>query len=212
MLALIASSAIATIFFVSGVAKLSRPKEFQTNLVAFGVPSAAAPLVALGLPTAEIVAGGALVFPRTAQIGALFAAGLLILFTSSIGYQLSRGRTPDCQCCGEMRARPISYWTLLRNVVLLSLASYVATPHQASSISVPGWLHHMTYLGLATLGVFAALFAVAGFETLVIAQLVRSHGQVLLRLDALEGSRPGHLSEPTSPLATNVGETVTLDT
>lgn len=212
MLLLIASSTIAMMFLLSGVAKLSRPKEFRANLLLFGVPTVAASLLAVGLPSVEVLAGGAILFPGAAQFGTMTAVGLLILFTASIAYQLLRGRKPDCQCFGQMRARPISYWTLLRNVLILGLALYVATSQQEYWTSVAGWLRQINYLGFAFSVALAALFAVATVEGLVIAQLVRSYGQVLLRLEVIENSRHPYHNELASP-PDNLGkESVTLET
>lgn len=90
---------------------------------AFGVPVAAARLVAAVLGPAEVAAAVLLVAGYRAGWTAWPALGLLSAFAAGVVVNLLRGRRPPCPCFGSPSAtRPISGRTLARSAWLCGLA------------------------------------------------------------------------------------------
>lgn len=118
--------ALAGVLGVAAAAKLADQPGARRSAVDFGVPERAASPVGLGVPVAELTAAGLLLFPATARWGALLALLLLVFFAAAIGVTLSRGRTPDCHCFGQLHSAPVGWPTLARNVVLAAAAAWVA--------------------------------------------------------------------------------------
>jgi hypothetical protein len=46
---------------------------------------------------------------------------MLLAFTILIVSLLARGRRPACACFGAARSRPISWWTVVRNLVFITV-------------------------------------------------------------------------------------------
>jgi hypothetical protein len=77
----------------------------------------------------EMLATAMLVMPSWRAQGALLAAGLLMVYAFALGLNLLRGRTRiDCGCLGFGRAERISWWIVVRNLVLVGCALIAALP------------------------------------------------------------------------------------
>ena len=76
------------------------------------------------LPFVELVVG-ALVLAGVRPAG-VAAALLLAAFTAWLVRQLARGDRRPCRCFGETSGRPVSGWTVGRNLVLLGAALIAA--------------------------------------------------------------------------------------
>lgn len=121
--ALVACRAVlGATFLVAGLAKLASPRAAAAAVAGFGAPVSARPLLR-GLPWLETAVAAALAFAGTAWHAAWGAAGLLVVFIVAIAINLAHGRRPDCNCFGQVRPAPISGFTIVRNLVLLALAS-----------------------------------------------------------------------------------------
>lgn len=184
---LLARLLLAVVFVAAGLAKLADRAGSRRALLDFGVPSGlAAPLVVL-LPLAELAAAAALIPTISAWWGALGALALLLLFVAAIGYNLAHGRTPDCHCFGQLRSTPAGWPTLARNLILSVIAGFIVvfgrTNVGASAIDWLGTLTTVQRIEVAVATLVVALFIV---ETWVVLQVLRQHGDVLLRLDELE--------------------------
>jgi hypothetical protein len=118
---------------------------------------------------------------------------LLAVFTIAILANLVRGREPACHCFGQLSAEPIGWATVARNAVLAVCATgLIWTGPGAStarSLSIVAARLHVRALWLVLAVGVAAAFAA---ETIVLWQLFRQHGRVLVRVDGLE-QRLGHL-------------------
>lgn len=91
--------ALAALFICSGVIKLFDPKAFAATISAYElVPEAFLPVVAIGLPLIETIAGLALVFDR--PWGLHLITGLLVLFVFVLGYGILGDLDVDCGCFG----------------------------------------------------------------------------------------------------------------
>ena len=97
---------LAATFIVAGGAKLADLPGSRKAVAGFGVPERFAPAAGLALPIAELLIGLALIPTGSARWGALAALVLLAAFIGAIGYNLARGRTPDCHCFGQTHSAP----------------------------------------------------------------------------------------------------------
>jgi uncharacterized membrane protein YphA (DoxX/SURF4 family) len=103
---------------ISGIAKRVDPG-WPAAASALGAPSwTAAPL-----PWVEIGLGAVLVAGVARPFAAALAAALLVAFTVLLCLNLAHGRRPPCACFGSRSRSPISARTVVRNLVLLALAT-----------------------------------------------------------------------------------------
>ncbi len=117
---------LATVFGVAGIAKLFDPAGSEKAFADFGVPKPLAkPLVYL-LPATELLIAGSLLFVQSSWFGAVGAAGLLLIFSAGMLYQMAKGNAPDCHCFGQIHSEPVGVTSVLRNVALLVLAAFLA--------------------------------------------------------------------------------------
>jgi uncharacterized membrane protein YphA (DoxX/SURF4 family) len=92
--------ALASLFIYGGVTKLFDPKAFAATISAYDlVPEMLLPVIAIGLPIIETVAGLALLSDR--PWGLHLITGLLILFVFVLGYGIVGDLDVDCGCFGE---------------------------------------------------------------------------------------------------------------
>jgi methylamine dehydrogenase accessory protein MauD len=182
---LLARLALAAVFAAAAVAKLADVRGTRSMLTGFGVPRRSVGTAAIVLPVAELAVAATLLSASLAWEGALAAAALLTGFTVAIAAQLARGRRPDCNCFGSLQAKPIGPLTLLRNGVLLGTAALVAAvgSRDAGPSSI-GWLAEPL---LATIGALVLLVVV---QATLFVVLLRRHGRLLVRLDAIEDEVP----------------------
>jgi peroxiredoxin len=169
------------VFAVAGATKLADRTGSRQMLVAFGVPSVLAHPLSLVLPIAELIVAAALVPAASVRIAAVAAFSLLLIFMVAIGVNLARGRTPDCNCFGQLHAAPIGWSTLARNAALGLGAALLVWNGENAAFSIVAWLSALsTEQRLIVLVAGAALGL--GFGAVLLMQM--------LRLDA-PGDRPG---------------------
>src|SRR5260370_37016020 len=123
---------LAAVFAVAGIAKLFDLRGSRKSLEAFGVPGWLAKPLGILLPLAELACAAALIPDAWAWWGANGVLAMLALFIAGISVNLARGRAPDCHCFGQLSSSPVSWKTLVRNLVLLALAGLV--PWKAEEI------------------------------------------------------------------------------
>ena len=192
---------LALVFLVASLAKLSDLDGSRQALRDFGVPVSLSNPFGVFLPLAELAVAVTLIPSATAWLGAIGALILLLVFVAGIGYNLARGRTPDCHCFGQLHSTPAGWSTLVRNLVLAALAAIVvALGRSTSGSDVFGWLTALTTPQrlevLAGVGVFALLLG----EGWVFVQIMSQQGRLLLRLEALE-ARSSEAGEAPSQVA-----------
>jgi len=183
------------VFALAGVMKARDRTATTQTLQSFGFPARLAPVLSVFLPLAELGTALALAWNPTAWYGALVALALLLLFTAGITWNLLHGRTPPCNCFGQMSPKPISKLTLLRNSVLAACAAVILLagrndvgPGVASLIAqvrIQPWL-----------APFVILIALLAACLLLLVQVVQQQGRMLVRLDALEAARVGEAEAP----------------
>lgn len=107
------------LFIASGVLKLLDPAAFAWNIYQYGlVPRLLIEPLAIGLPVAEVAAGGGLLWSRRWSYGAV--AGMLVLFMALLGYAIINGLNVDCGCFGSGEPGPAGLRkAFLRDVVMV---------------------------------------------------------------------------------------------
>jgi len=91
---------LALLFVYGGGVKLMDPKAFARIIDAYGfVPESLLPVVAVGLPLLEVMAGTALLFDR--REGLAVIAALLVLFVAILGYGVLTDMDVDCGCFSQ---------------------------------------------------------------------------------------------------------------
>lgn len=91
--------ALAVLFIYGGVLKLIDPKAFARTISGYGlVPEMFLPVVAIGLPLIETIAGLALLFDSV--WGLHIITGLLAMFVFVLGYGILSDLNVDCGCFG----------------------------------------------------------------------------------------------------------------
>lgn len=89
--------AIAGIFIYAGVIKLLEPKAFAHAIAQYDlVPEGLLPLVAIGLPALEVVAGLGLILEVRGS--PTIIAALLLIFLVILGYAVLQNLDIDCGC------------------------------------------------------------------------------------------------------------------
>jgi uncharacterized membrane protein YphA (DoxX/SURF4 family) len=119
--ALAARLVVAAALIVAGIQKLRARRALRPQVAAFGVPTGAAPVVAVGLPLVELAAGAALLIFLGSSIPAWVALAILALFTGAVAANLATGREVPCPCFGTA-VTAVSPATLARNGWLVALA------------------------------------------------------------------------------------------
>lgn len=120
----IARIGLAVMFLYAGFVKSGASEGFARTISQFTIlPPSLVELFSLTLPWIEVLCGILLLIPKSARIGAVLAAVLLMTFIVAIGWALSQGLIVDCGCFGEdvppSRERMVA--TLVRDAVLLVL-------------------------------------------------------------------------------------------
>lgn len=178
---------LAIVFTIAGIAKLIDRTGSRKAVEDFGVPpSLAAPLAGI-LPAIELAIAVALVPSSSAHWAALAACVVFILFSLAIFINLVRGRQPDCHCFGQVHSSPVGSSTLARNGVLAAVAGFIAWQGWTDPApSATTWLGQLS--GAEAIGLVAAISTVGvlAIQGWFVLHLLRQHGRLLVRLDALQ--------------------------
>ncbi len=120
--------ALAFVFIYASLDKILNPGEFAKAIFNYQVlPGVLINLTALILPWLELVLGACLLFNRLMQGASGLAAGLMIVFTGLILFNLARGLDISCGCFSTNPAEgPMDMMTLLRDLLFLCLAISLA--------------------------------------------------------------------------------------
>ena len=113
------------LFLAAGVSKLLRAGSVRNIVARYRLlPAAMVPFAAQLVAAAEVIAGLLLILSVRAPVyGAawMLAAGLLSLFSLAILSTLARGITVPCGCAPLLNGHVVTWATLQRNLLLLSL-------------------------------------------------------------------------------------------
>jgi hypothetical protein len=125
--------ALACLFIYGGVIKLFAPKAFAATISTYNlVPEMLLPIVAIGLPLIETVAGLALFFNRS--WGLHLITGLLVMFVFVLGYGVLGDLNVDCGCFSaeELNSQAGLRVAFYRDLLLVGLVTpYLYLSRQA---------------------------------------------------------------------------------
>jgi|SRR5579863_3672054 len=207
--ALLARVALALVFGLAGIAKLADLGNSRRTVEAFGVPNSIAKVLGTLLPVAELLVAAALIVQTTARLGAICALVLLIVFSTGVAVALAHGRTPDCNCFGQVSSEQISWRTIARNVLFAVVAAFVVI--QAPGASLESWTANLTAANLvAGVAVLAAAFAALGLlHFALVSRKLRRDLAIAAAASGPSGLQPGD-SAPAFELPDLLGSTASL--
>jgi peroxiredoxin/uncharacterized membrane protein YphA (DoxX/SURF4 family) len=192
---LIVRLVLAAVLGVAGVAKLADPAGSRDAARGFGVPAWLIWPAAVLVPICELLTAVVLLPSRSARLGAIAAAALLVAFSAAIAWALARGRRPSCGCFGRLHSAPAGLGTLARNLGLASGAVLVAVTGPGPALGDDAASTAIALLTLSTAILALTLFA-----------LLRRHGHLLARLDALEENAASEPEDEVLPIGARAPE------
>ncbi len=184
---LLARVPLVVVFSLAGLGKLADPIGSREAMTAFGVPAGLVKPAALFLPFLEIAVAIALLSAGGVRWGAVGALALLVLFIIAVGYNLALGRRPKCHCFGQIHSAPIGPGTLVRNIVLALVATFIIVEAgRHASPSAFALLGAITTSGRLILAIDLLLLALILIQAWFTLHLVRQNGRLITRLEAVE--------------------------
>src|SRR5262249_1201264 len=118
---------LSAVFLIAGISKLlAGLANSRKSLTDFGVPKLIVAPGSVALPVIELSIGLFLYPSFSARIAALSGFGLLVVFNVAIAANLVLGRTPKCNCFGQLHSKPIGWSTFSRNCSFAVVAALVA--------------------------------------------------------------------------------------
>jgi len=117
---------IGSIFIYAGFIKLIDPKAFAKVISQYDiVPDSLLPVVAIGLPAVEFLAGLGLVLNIRGSLMVIF--NLLVFFVMVLGYGIFNDMDIDCGCFStdEISARNSLKQALFRDLFMILAACYL---------------------------------------------------------------------------------------
>ncbi len=125
---------LAFLFIYGGFSKLMDPKAFARVVSAYDlVPEVLLPVVAIGLPLVETLAGMALALDVKGGLATI--SGLLVFFVFILWYGVLRDLSVDCGCFGseEIASQNGLRQSLYRDIGLIGIAVYLYSARRISS-------------------------------------------------------------------------------
>ena len=119
----IAAVALGLVFEWSGIAKVASRTAWQVEGTPFSTGRRSLDrLVRTVLPWFEIVIGVLLIIRLAPAVVGTVCVVVLAAVTMALIRVLATGQRPPCMCFGVTRARPLSWFSVVRNVALLGAA------------------------------------------------------------------------------------------
>jgi uncharacterized membrane protein YphA (DoxX/SURF4 family) len=118
--------ALAGVFIYAGSLKLMDPKAFARIISHYDlVPEIFLPVVAIGLPAVEVLAGIALVFDL--RPGLYGISAMMVLFVAVLGYGIYSEMDVDCGCFGpeELASKEGLARAFYRDLALLGVVVFL---------------------------------------------------------------------------------------
>ncbi len=123
--ALVLRLVLAGVFVTSATAKVLDYRSAKKAMNDFGVPVFACGFAASFLIVLEYCVAFLFIPVETSRIAAIASAGLLVVFTAAMLRLLLKGKSADCRCFGQLQSRPVDTGSIVRNIVLITLAACV---------------------------------------------------------------------------------------
>jgi thiol-disulfide isomerase/thioredoxin/uncharacterized membrane protein YphA (DoxX/SURF4 family) len=195
----VARVALIGVFALAGMSKLRDLVGTRQTLEAFGVPAAAAGPGAIAIAIAELATAASLAVAPA--IGAAAALALSLVFLIAIAANLAQGRRPSCHCFGQVDAAPISGWSLaIDGAIVLAAAGLVWRGDAPGPSMFVRWFAGLGTAGHGDLVLQLLQLLVLSGLCLLVWEMLKQQGRLLLRLDVLEEHLSG--APATLPAAT----------
>ncbi len=125
VLQLAAALTLALVFGGGAASKLTAWAELEGVVGNFRVlPRTLVPVVSWTLPPVELLLAVLVMIPATRPLAAIGMGALLAVFAAAIALNIARGRTGiDCGCFRSSLKQNLSWWLVLRNVLLMVMAA-----------------------------------------------------------------------------------------
>lgn len=124
--ALVARCVLAAVFLWAAVPKITDPASFAQDVDNYRLlPDAWVGVVAATLPVVELVLAASLLVGWYARGAALVSAALLAVFVLGMGQAMARGIDLNCGCFGTTLEARVGWDSVLRNVGLILLCTWV---------------------------------------------------------------------------------------
>ena len=118
--------ALGLVFIYAGTVKLSAPKAFARIISQYDlVPSALLPVVAIGLPVLELLAGIGIILSVRGSLTLTFS--LLILFVTVLWYGILNNLDVDCGCFSaeDLKSQAGLWQAFYRDLVMIGAAVFL---------------------------------------------------------------------------------------
>ena len=219
-LLLVARLILAAVLLLSGALKLVDRDGSRETFEGVGVPDMVArPLVWL-LPSVELVVGLLICVPATARLASAAAVVLLAGYIVVVWRLVRRGSAVACHCFGALSSEPVSYRTLVRNLVLLALALLGAVGQVGGYWTSWQWVREAPPATDVALVVSTAALGTTVWLAVLALKLMRRNGE-LLQAAGDSGILTSAARRPSGPAVNTValefdlsdadGESWTLD-
>jgi thiol-disulfide isomerase/thioredoxin len=116
---------LGAIFAIAFLAKMVDRDGLHRSVAAFGCPKTWVTQVSASLLICEAATAYLLTFPRWGYPGALAAFVLLGVFTAVSIVAIYRGDPPECRCFGNIIQTKINGGTIVRNIILMAIATAI---------------------------------------------------------------------------------------
>lgn len=122
-LAIFSATALSLVLITAAGGKLGAPDRFRRALATYRViPKGAIGALVVGVPVTEL-ALAALQWARPLQpLAGLAIAGMFLAFTLLLLRSLLTGEEADCGCFGSAAPEKVSWFSIVRNAILIGLA------------------------------------------------------------------------------------------
>ena len=127
--------ALALLFIFAGAVKLRDPRAFAQAISQYGlVPDSLVPILALGLPMVEVLAGLGLLINARGSLGAILV--MLLVFIGVLGYAIAADLDIDCGCftAAELAARGSVKAAFFQDLGFLAAALFLGWRRRKSKV------------------------------------------------------------------------------
>jgi uncharacterized membrane protein YphA (DoxX/SURF4 family) len=117
---------LAAIFILAGFLKLRDPGAFAHAIAQYDlVPNGAIPVLAIGLPAVELLAGLGLMLDLKGSLTVI--AGLMLFFVGVLGYAILNDLDIECGCftLEELRERTTVKQAFYRDLIMLAAIAFL---------------------------------------------------------------------------------------
>ena len=163
---------MSLLFAVAAMHKIRSPLAFKTAMQEYHLlPSPFLVPASILVMISETLAAALVLIPTTRSVGLAIMAVLLLIYAAGIGINLLRGRRDiDCGCNGPASRQMLSWWLVVRNLLVLGFILMAMKPTSGRKFN---WLVGLTVL----------------FGVLVVSGLYLSLNQLLSRAPRMKGMR-----------------------